>query len=395
MDLKDAVGFDRLYESHEKAQQGVTWKDTVARFSLRGAEEVSKLSNQLEVGTYQPRPPVSFTIVKPKKRDILAVSYRDRVYQRSLNDNILYPVMTKSFVKENGACQSGKGTTYCMNLFRSELRRFYINHGLDGYILQIDVRHYYPSMRHDLVKAMFRKKLDDDTYAAVTEILDGQYGGDVGYNPGSQMVQIAGISFLDGVDHFIKEKLRIKDYIRVMDDMVLIHESRDYLEYCLREITWELSELGLEPHEKKTHIVPTSEGIEFLGFKWILTETGKVLLFPKKQAVKNTKQTVRKLIRMHKAGKRTKECVDGSMRPRMAFFALGNTQQLRNSLWRWYHERMDENEKENRFLCTEKPDPTGEGKAGQCGGGGGCRGSGADGRGSGPGGAGGDDCGAG
>ena len=65
------------------------------------------------------------------------------------------------------------------------MRRFYINHGADGYILQIDVKKYYPSMRHDVVKEMFRKKLDPNIYEVVARILDDQYRGDVGYNPGS------------------------------------------------------------------------------------------------------------------------------------------------------------------------------------------------------------------
>ena len=263
---KEADGFECLYESHRKAEHGVMWKDSVAWFSLHGLEQCLKLSDELRSGTYKPKPPVAFTITKPKKRDIIAISYRDRVYQRSINDNILYPTMTKSFIKENGACQVGRGTEYCMNQFKKQLRRFYINHGRDGYFLQFDIKKYYPSMDHDTVKAMFRRKLSAETYEAVAKILDYQYEGDVGYNPGSQMVQIAGISFLDGIDHFIKEKLHIKDYTRVMDDMVMIHEDREYLEYCREEITKELTKLKLTPHEKKTDIFPISKGITFLGF---------------------------------------------------------------------------------------------------------------------------------
>lgn len=103
------------------------------------------------------------------------------------------------------------------------MHRFYINNGIDGYFLQVDIKKYYPSMKHDVVKELFRKNLEPDVYDIVANILDNQYPADTGYNPGSQMVQIAGISLLDRLDHFIKEKLHIKDYIRVMDDMVLIH----------------------------------------------------------------------------------------------------------------------------------------------------------------------------
>lgn len=351
---KEADGFECLYESHRKAEHGVMWKDSVAWFSLHGLEQCLKLSNELRSGTYKPKPPVAFTITKPKQRDIIAISYRDRVYQRSINDNILYPAMTESFIKENGACQVGRGTEYCMNLFKKQLRRFYINHGRDGYFLQFDIKKYYPSMDHDTVKAMFQKKLSAETYEAVAKILDYQYEGEVGYNPGSQMVQIAGISFLDGVDHFIKEKLHIKDYIRVMDDMVMIHESREYLEYCREEITKELTKLKLTPHEKKTDIFPISKGITFLGFTWRLTETGKVIMTPKSQNIREFRYILTKLMKMYARGERSIQAIEDSKQSRLDFIGKGNTYQLQKRLNTWYAERMKHYEHQRQQLLQEE-----------------------------------------
>jgi len=356
------MDFEDLYESHLKSQRGVIWKGSVARFSLHGAEEVNKLVQELESGKYKPKPPVQFTITKPKKRDILAVSYRDRVYQRWINDALLYPVMTKSFVRENAACQIGKGTKFAMDLMKRNLRRFYINHGLDGYFLQIDVEHYYQSTLHSKVKAMFRKKLDDETYNMVAAILDGQYEGEIGHNPGSQMVQIAGISFLDGVDHFIKEKLRIKEYARVMDDMGLIHEDPEYLNYCRSEIARELKNLGLRCHPKKTKIVPLADGFTFLGFKWRLTETGKIILTPKSETIKDFKKTTEKLMKMYARGERTRRCVEDSVNSRLAYLANGTTWKLRKRLTEWYNERMMYYEQQREsFLQSQRNESAGTG----------------------------------
>lgn len=350
--------FEDLYESHLKAQRGVIWKGSVARFSLHSAEEVNKLVQELEAGKYKPKAPVQFTITKPKRREILAISYRDRVYQRWINDELLYPVMTKSFVAENGACQIGKGTTYCMEIMKRNLRRFYIQHGLNGYILQIDVEHYYPNMRHDKVKEMFRAKMDDKTYRMVAEILDWQYEGEIGYNPGSQMVQIAGISFLNGIDHYIKEKLRIKNYVRVMDDMVLMCESREYLEACFNGIKEELARIGLNCHPKKTKIVRISDGITFLGFRWRMTESGKVILTPKTETIKDFYRTTEKLMRMYADGKRTRQCVERSVECRLAHIALGNTWKLRKRLAKWYNERMTYYERQRKqILCATRAYP--------------------------------------
>ena len=352
--IKEIMDFGSLYESHLKAQQGVIWKDAVAKFSLHGIEQAIKLSNELVGDTYSPRNPFSFRITKPKPRDILAISYRDRVWQRTINDMILYPQMSKSFIQENGACQNGKGIDFCLKLFHKQLRRFYINHGVDGYILQIDVQHYYPSMKHDVVKKMFREKLSPDVYQTIATILDNQYKGDIGYNPGSQMVQIAGISLLNGIDHFIKEKLHIRNYIRVMDDMVLIHEDKDYLLNCLKLITQELEKLCLQPHQKKTHITVLKQGIEFIGFSWKVTDTGKVLQFPQSQAVKNFRYNLTKLMKLYTHGKRTKQAILDSKNSRIEFLSKGNNHNLIIRLNHWFNERMKHYEQQRKdFLSAQ------------------------------------------
>ena len=107
------------------------------------------------------------------------------------------------------------------------MQQHYRKHGTEGYVLQCDIKGYYPNMPHKAVKAKFKKHLDPEIYRMAVEVLDGQYEGDTGYNPGSQMIQIAGIAFLDEVDHYIKERLRIKHYIRYMDDFILIHKDKE------------------------------------------------------------------------------------------------------------------------------------------------------------------------
>lgn len=94
----------------------------------------------------------------------MSISFRDRVYQRSLNDVGIYPAMTKGFIYDNAACQKGKGADFARNRFKCHLQRYYRKHGCDGYILKMDVRGYYPNMRHDVAKAVFQEKLDPEVY---------------------------------------------------------------------------------------------------------------------------------------------------------------------------------------------------------------------------------------
>ena len=102
--IENVTGFDALYDSMHKCRKGVLWKDSVASFYLNGVERTMKLSEELHSGTYKARKPVKFMITSPKPREIASITFRDRVYQRSLNDNAVYPIMSKSFIYDNFAC---------------------------------------------------------------------------------------------------------------------------------------------------------------------------------------------------------------------------------------------------------------------------------------------------
>lgn len=159
MDMEEVIGFEALYDSMHKCKKGVIWKESVAHYVLNSLEETYKLNEQLENGTYKARQIAKFTITRPKKREIISVCFRDRVYQRSLNDNALYPIMTNSFIRDNWACQRGKGTDDARDRMKLFLQRMYRKYGTEFYGLQIDVHGYYPNMRHDLTNAMLEKKV--------------------------------------------------------------------------------------------------------------------------------------------------------------------------------------------------------------------------------------------
>ena len=311
-DLDRVLNFDALYESMTKCRKGVIWKDSAASFVLNSLERVLKLEKDLRNGTYKSKPAVKFTITSPKPREIASIAFRDRVYQRSLNDNVVYPVMSKSFIYDNYACQKGKGTDPARKRLKEFLHSYYRKHGSNGYVAQFDIHGYYPNMSHDVVETLFGEKLSPEVYALVLRILDEQYDGDYGYNPGSQLVQIAGISVLDKFDHFVKEKLHAKYYLRYMDDFLIISNDYAYLERCKESIASELSKLKFELNLKKTQIKELRYGIDFLGFHFFLTRTGKVITTVRPDNVKRERKKLRRLVAKSKLGFLPKEKVDES-----------------------------------------------------------------------------------
>lgn len=309
MDLESVIGFDALWRSMMKCKRGVIWKDSVAHFVLNGVKEVSKLEDDLKEGSYKERPHKYFTVTSPKRRDIMSIAFRDRVYQRSLNDEAIYPAMTKSFIYDNAACQQGKGTDFARKRFKAHLERFYRKHGRNGYVLKLDIKGYYPNMRHDVVKEKFKRHLDTNVYPMAEKILDG-FPGEVGFNPGSQIIQIAGISVLDDLDHYIKERMRVKQYIRYMDDMLLIGETESQCKEWMDNINKKLGEIGFFLHPQKSKIIPLSKPVMFLGFIYRLTESGKITMFVDPKRVKSERKKLYRLVQLAKDGKVTREKVD-------------------------------------------------------------------------------------
>ena len=333
---ESVIGFDALYHSMMECRKGVLWKDSTAAFYHRGIERCVVLSRQLHDGTYQAMPPKHFTITSPKKRDIASISFRDRVYQRSLNDNVVYPIMVRSFIYDNYACQQGKGPDKARERMKEFLHSFYRKHRCEGYVLQIDVKGYYPNMSHSVAEKVFEDALPPSIFVRVKTILREQYQGKSGYNPGSQLVQIAGISVLNGLDHFIKEKLHVHWYIRYMDDLTLIHPSRQYLKYCYEEIEKYFRELEFRSNEKKTRIFPITEPISFLGFNFKLTPTGKVIMLIKSEKVKAERRKLRKQVNKSIKGLIPKECVDASYSTWRNHASKGNTQSVLKKMDRYY-----------------------------------------------------------
>lgn len=339
---ENAIGFDALYNSMEKCKRGVIWKDSVAHYYLNAIEETIKLETQLKDETYKSRKPVTFTVTSPKKREIVSIAFRDRVYQRSLNDNSIYPQMSRHFIYDNAACQKQKGTDFARNRLKCFLQKYYKKHDTLGYILQCDIQGYYPNMRHDITLTKFEEVLDEWTYKYTKSVLTEQYEGNVGYNPGSQMVQIAGISVLNNLDHYTKERLGIKFYLRYMDDFILIHQSKSYLEYCKDQIEKKLSHIGFKFNTKKTQISELNNSILFLGFVFNLTNTGKVIMTLNPKNVKRERKKLYRLVSKAKRGEISREKVDFCYAGWKNHAAKGNSFKLLQRMDQYYKKLWKE-----------------------------------------------------
>lgn len=335
-ELNGVVGFFALRESAKKCKRGTMWKDSVAGHMLNLSERTLLLHRRLLDGTFECGKTREFRISRPKPRTIVSVGFADRVVQRSLNDNSIYPRMVHGFIEDNAACRKGKGTGYARDRLKEFMRRHYRRHGPNGWVAQMDVAGYYPNMRHEVAEEAFARKLPPEVMGMAAMVLRSQYPGEVGYNPGSQMVQIAGISVLDPLDHVAKDRMGIRCYVRYMDDAVAILPTREQAEEALAAFGDTLHTLGFELNPKKSRVYPLRDGIEFLGFDFRLTDTGKALMMMRPEKVKEMRRRIRRMARLAQSGKMMRADVDESYRAWRDHASAGDSFNLIRRSDAWY-----------------------------------------------------------
>lgn len=302
--------FSNLYKAMKKCKKGVTWKDSVSRYCNSGLLSTLKLCNSLDDDIYAISPYYKFTIHEPKTREIISTNFKDRVFQRSYCDNTFYTSATKTFIYDNSACQNNEGNDFSRKRLKTHLRKFYLKHGNEGYVLKVDMKNYFGSTPHATIKKALTRVLADEWVLQTSFNIVDSYnedGTETGVGLGSQITQIVQLLVLNSVDHHMKEVCRVKHYIRYMDDIIVVHENKEFLQECLKDIERLVSKLGLATNKKKTQIFKLSQGINYLGFVFRVTDTGRVLVLLGKENIIKRKRKIRKHYALYLDGKLSRE----------------------------------------------------------------------------------------
>lgn len=339
--VDDAVTFKELYKGLKKSCCNVRWKDSVTGYEANGLKNTYLLRQSLLNGTYKISGYQRFKVHEPKEREIVATRLKDRQFQRSLCDNVLYPQITRSFIRDNCACQRGKGVDDALDRLTVHLRRYYFKHGPNGWALKCDIRHYFAETPHDVAKAAIRKRLTDQRAAYYTDAIIDSFGGDKGIGLGSRVSQITELAVLDDLDHYIKERLRIKHYLRYMDDFILIHEDKSVLRAALAEIEKRLSALGMTLN-KKTQILPLKNGVLWLKWRFVLTDTGKVIRKICMKSVVRERRKLRKMAKLAVAGRIPVAAITESFITWKAHAQRGNCRKIVADMQKLYDKLLSE-----------------------------------------------------
>ena len=222
---------------------------------------ISRIYKILTNKSYVVGPYNTFTIYEPKERIISSQNVQDKIINHLVSRYILYPALLPCLLDVNVASRKGLGTSKGISLALEFHKKCKINYN-HYYVLKCDISKFFHSINHDnLKKKLLRRIKDKDALKIVFDIIDSNSNG---LFIGSMTSQILAIFYLNDLDHFIKETLKIKYYVRYQDDFLLFHPSKKYLKFCLEKVKEFLKDEKLSLNNK-TRIYKNTNNFIFLG----------------------------------------------------------------------------------------------------------------------------------
>lgn len=235
-------------------------KNMVNKYKMYKCINITKVYNDLKNKNYIIGKSHIFYIYEPKKRRIVAQSMYDKLVNHLVSRYILYPALVPCLIDSNCASRPNKGISYALKLYfqyRNYMYKKYKNY----YILKCDIKNYFGSINMNILKNKLKTKIKDkDALNIIFNILNADQSLPIGF----MTSQILGIFYLNDLDHYIKEELKIKCYVRYQDDFLLFHEDKKYLNFCLEKIKNFLLKEDLFLN-KKTRIYKNTNNFIFLG----------------------------------------------------------------------------------------------------------------------------------
>lgn len=312
------ISYKELYRAYRKSIRNVGWKESVQRYQMNLLRNLEETHQSLIAHKDISRGFVEFDLMeRGRLRHIRSVHFSERVVQRSVCDNALVPMLSRSLIYDNKACLPGGGCEWVMDRLTAHLQQFYRWNGFsnDGYIAIFDFSGYFDSIVHDICFENFGKVFSDQNILWLLETFIRPFGypqGNtgmkrirlpkqvVGYTGlslglGSEVSQITAVSYPNTLDHYIKQTLRVRWYARYMDDGYMLCKTKEEAEERLAAVIEFAKTLGITINQKKTKIVKIGAGFRFLKCRHRLDENGKVVRRPSRASITRQRRKLKKL----------------------------------------------------------------------------------------------------
>lgn len=368
---------NNLYKAYVASVKGSKWKESTQKFMLNFLRYIFEIQEELINRTLENGPTNEFLQhERGRIRPITSLPTKDRIVRHVLCDELLLPEVRKKIIYDNGASIQGRGISFSRKRFEVHLRKYYREHGNDGYILFGDFSKFYDNIVHEIAKRELVKLFDDDEFVdwLLTLIFDG-FKIDVSYmtdeeyavcmddmfnkieyreipkseltgekfmaksvNIGDQLSQVIGIYYPYRIDNYVKYVRSQKYYGRYMDDWYIMSPSKEELADLLEHIREIAADYGIFINEKKTRIVKLSSTYKYLQVKYTLTDSGKIIKRINSKRVTVMRRKIKKLAVKVQNGEISYENVENMYRGWMGNYYKLLSKQQRENLIALYEE---------------------------------------------------------
>lgn len=323
----DILSFDIIEKNYNTIVKNTKHKMKIVKFDMFKSSNINLLYKVLKERKYKHGEYNIFLIKDPKYRIVMSESIFDKITNHIVSEAFLKPAIYPKLIDENVATRVGKGTNEAIKLCRKYFTRMSTKYK-NFYILKFDIKKYFYNIDHmvlkDMLKQIYRDEfvlrilfeiIDSTDHSYINDNIDRCINREIkrmknnerldellqiphykvgkGLGIGSLSNQIFAVFYLNGLDHYIKETLDIKEYVRFMDDGIIFSNSYDKLKLVLDKITNYLKTLKLELNDK-TVIHSCREGFDFVGYRFIY-KNGKMIIRIKKNTKNNMKRKFKNL----------------------------------------------------------------------------------------------------
>jgi len=261
---------ENLLETWKRFVRGKRHKNDVMKYEARLADNLVVLHGLLQKRTYAHSSYSAFNISDPKPRNIHKATVQDRLLHHLIYKE-LYPYFEQRFIFDSFSCRENKGTHRALDRFQLFARKVSKNNTNTCYILKCDIKKFFASVDHDILKSILRRHIaDQEMLWLIDEIISSFQSTreGVGLPLGNLTSQLLVNVYMHEFDMFVKQELQVKYYIRYADDFAIMADNKEYLEELLPQLHIFLNErLKLHMHEHKVYIKTFATGVDFLG--WI------------------------------------------------------------------------------------------------------------------------------
>lgn len=329
----DIVDIDKIREMYHIIRVNTKNRGKLHKFELFYSSNIISILEALRSKCYKHSKYNVFLVHEPKYRIIMSEIMSDKVVNHLISKYILAPGIIPHLIPQNVATREGKGTKEGIRYLKMYINKLKLNYD-KVYVLKCDIKKYFYSIDHELILEKCKRFIDDpEVFQLVLNVVKStdedyvnsaidkvvkkeidrvsklnildkdikieelkripRYPKGKGLPIGNMTSQLLAVYFLNDLDHYIKERLHCKYYIRYMDDFVIFDHDKERLKVLRKEIEEKLKEFKLELN-KKTNIYDLNHGFGFLGYYYFLK--GKRLIIKiNPQTKRRIKKKMRKL----------------------------------------------------------------------------------------------------